>query len=105
MSWLNYHHLLYFWMAAREGSITKACRQLHLTQPTVSGQIRVLERTLKLRLFERAGRSIRLTDAGQMVYRYADEIFSLGREREEARVGPPAGRPRSMTWGGSSISR
>ena len=42
MNWLNYHHLLYFWMAAREGSITKACRQLHLTQPTVSGQIRAL---------------------------------------------------------------
>lgn len=99
MTWLNYHHLLYFWMAAREGSITKACRQLHLTQPTVSGQIRALEKKLKLRLFERAGRSIRLTDAGQMVYRYADEIFSLGRELEEALVGQPSGRPLRLVVG------
>jgi LysR family transcriptional regulator, transcriptional activator of nhaA len=99
MTWLNYHHLLYFWMAAREGSITKACRQLHLTQPTVSGQIRALEKKLKMRLFERAGRSIRLTDAGQTVYRYADEIFSLGRELEEALVGQPAGRPLRLVVG------
>jgi LysR family transcriptional activator of nhaA len=99
MNWLNYHHLLYFWMAAREGSITKACRQLHLTQPTVSGQIRALEKKLKMRLFERAGRSIRLTDAGQTVYRYADEIFSLGRELEEALVGQPAGRPLRLVVG------
>jgi LysR family transcriptional activator of nhaA len=99
MNWLNYHHLLYFWMAAREGSITKACRQLHLTQPTVSGQIRALEKKLKLRLFERSGRSIRLTDAGQMVYRYADEIFSLGRELEESIAGQPTDRPLRLMVG------
>jgi LysR family transcriptional activator of nhaA len=91
MNWLNYHHLLYFWTAAREGSITKACKQLHLTQPTVSGQIRELEKSLKTRLFERAGRSIRLTEAGQVVYRYADEIFMLGRELQEAVSGHPVG--------------
>jgi len=91
MNWLNYHHLLYFWTAAREGSITKACKQLHLTQPTVSGQIRELEKSLKTRLFERAGRSIRLTEAGQLVYRYADEIFTLGRELQDAVAGHPAG--------------
>jgi LysR family transcriptional activator of nhaA len=91
MNWLNYHHLLYFWTAAREGSITKACKQLHLTQPTVSSQIRELEKSLKTRLFERAGRSIRLTEAGQMVYRYADEIFMLGRELQDAVSGHPAG--------------
>jgi LysR family transcriptional activator of nhaA len=91
MSWLNYHHLLYFWTAAREGSITKACQQLHLTQPTVSGQIRELEKSLKTRLFERTGRSIRLTEAGQMVYRYADEIFTLGRELQDAVSGHSVG--------------
>ena len=91
MSWLNYHHLLYFWTAAREGSITKACEVLHLTQPTVSGQIRELEKSLKSRLFERSGRSIRLTEAGQIAYRYADEIFTLGRELQEALAGRPAG--------------
>ena len=75
MDWLNYHHLLYFWVAAREGSITKACRLLHLAQPTVSGQIKALEKSLKASLFDRSGRSIVLTDTGRVVYRYADEIF------------------------------
>jgi len=93
MDWLNYHHLLYFWMAAREGSITKACRALHLTQPTVSGQIRALERALKVRLFERSGRTVALTDTGRLVYRYADEIFSLGRELHDALHDRPHGQP------------
>lgn len=87
MDWLNYHHLLYFWTAAREGSIAAACRRLHLTQPTVSGQIKALERSLKAKLFERSGRSIVLTETGRLVYRYADEIFSLGRELEDALAG------------------
>ena len=92
MDWLNYHHLLYFWMAAREGGITKACRKLHLTQPTVSGQIRALERALKTRLFERAGRTVRLTETGQVVFRYADEIFALGRELQDALHDRPRGQ-------------
>lgn len=92
MDWLNYHHLLYFWMAAREGGITKACRKLHLTQPTVSGQIRALERALKARLFERAGRTVTLTETGRIVYRYADEIFSLGRELQDVLHDRPQGR-------------
>ena len=91
MAWLNYHHLLYFWTAAREGSITKACRQLHLTQPTVSGQIRTLEKALKTRLFERSGRAITLTETGRMVFRYADEIFALGRELQDTLDSRPAG--------------
>jgi LysR family transcriptional activator of nhaA len=93
MNWLNYHHLLYFWTAAREGSITRACRVLHLTQPTVSGQIRELERALKAKLFERSGRSVVLTDPGRLVYRYADEIFTLGRELQDALHDRPRGQP------------
>ena len=46
MEWLNYHHLLYFWMVAREGSIARASEQLLLAQPTLSGQIRALEKAL-----------------------------------------------------------
>jgi LysR family transcriptional regulator, transcriptional activator of nhaA len=91
MHWLNYHHLLYFWTVAREGSIAAACRRLHLTQPTVSGQIKVLERSLKAKLFARQGRSIVLTETGRLVYRYADEIFSLGRELVDAVGGRPTG--------------
>ena len=99
MNWLNYHHLLYFWTAAREGSVTKACQLLHLTQPTVSGQIHALEKSLKVQLFERSGRSIKLTEAGQLVYRYADEIFALGREMQDALAGQPAGLSRRVVVG------
>lgn len=92
MDWLNYHHLLYFWTAAREGSITRACRRLHLTQPTVSAQIRSLEKSFKATLFDRSGRTLALTDTGRMVYRYAEEIFSLGHELQDALRDRPRGQ-------------
>ena len=57
MDWINYHHLLYFYTIAREGSIAKACKQLHLTQPTISAQLRALEESLGEQLFLRSGRS------------------------------------------------
>lgn len=90
VDWLNYHHLLYFWMVAREGGITRAAEQLHLAQPTLSSQIRKLEKALGAELFERAGRSLVLTETGQLVYRYADEIFTLGRELKDAVRGQPS---------------
>lgn len=99
MSWLNYHHLLYFWTAAREGSITKASRQLHLSQPTVSGQIHALEKSLKTRLFDRAGRTLVLTDAGRTVFRYADEIFSLGRELQDSLSAQTVGHVKRLVVG------
>jgi LysR family transcriptional activator of nhaA len=92
MDWLNYHHLLYFWTVAREGSIARACQRLHLTQPTVSGQIRLLEKAVKAKLFERSGRGLALTDTGRLVYRYADEIFTLGRDLEDAIHDRPRGQ-------------
>lgn len=78
MEWMNYHHLLYFWLAAREGSVTAASEILQLSAPTVSGQINLLEESLGQKLFKRAGRSLVMTDAGKLVYRYAEEIFTLG---------------------------
>lgn len=80
MEWLNYHHLLYFWTVVREGSVVKAAETLRLSQPTVSSQVKALEASLGERLFTKVGRRLVPTDAGQMVFRYADEIFSLGRE-------------------------
>jgi LysR family transcriptional activator of nhaA len=80
MEWLNYHHLLYFWVVAREGSIVRASEQLRLAQPTISGQIRALEAELGEKLFTRVGRNLALTEIGQVVYRYADEIFPRGRD-------------------------
>lgn len=99
MEWLNYHHLLYFWVVAREGSIAKATHELRLAQPTISGQIKLLEESLGEQLFQRVGRRLVLTEAGRTVYRYADEIFSLGREMREAMRGRPTGRPQRLTVG------
>ena len=80
MEWLNYHHLLYFWTTARLGSVRRAADELHLTQPTVSAQLRALERALGRKLFARCGRTVALTESGQAAFRYAEEIFVLGRE-------------------------
>lgn len=80
MEWLNYHHLFYFWITAREGSIRRACEQVGLAQPTISGQIRQLERALGAQLFARAGRNLVLTETGRVVYGYAQRIFALGQE-------------------------
>jgi LysR family transcriptional regulator, transcriptional activator of nhaA len=99
MGWLNYHHLLYFWTVAREGSIARACQQLHLSQPTISGQLRSLERSLDAKLFERVGRNLVLSETGRTVYRYAEEIFSLGRELQNTLEGRPAGRPMRLLVG------
>ena len=80
MDWLNYHHLLYFWTVAKEGGVSRAAEMLHLAQPTLSSQIKKLEKAIGHELFERKGRTLSLTETGHLVYRYADEIFGLGRE-------------------------
>ena len=80
MEWLNYHHLLYFWSVAKHGSVRKACEELRLAQPTISAQIRVLEEALGEQLFARSGRRLILTEVGRDVFRYAEDIFFLGRE-------------------------
>ncbi len=80
MDWLNYHHLYYFWNVMREGSITGAGKRLHLVPATISAQISRLEESLGDKLFVRVGRSLEPTELGYHVFRYADEIFSLGRE-------------------------
>jgi len=103
MEWLNYHHLLYFWAVAKEGSIARACEKLHLAQPTISSQVRLLEETLGEKLFRRAGRGLALTEVGQVVYRYADEIFGLGRELQDAVKGQRRGRPLRLRVGVSDL--
>ena len=80
MDWLNYHHLRYFWVVAKEGSLARAAELLRVSQPSISGQIRELETALGQRLFKKEGRRNALTEAGRMVHRYAEEIFSLGGE-------------------------
>lgn len=93
MDWLNYHHLHYFWVVAREGSVTRACQILHLSQPTISGQIRELEKAMKAPLFAKSGRGLTLTETGRVVFQYADDIFALGRELMDVVSGRPIGQP------------
>ena len=99
MEWLNYHHLLYFWMVGREGSVARASEELRLAQPTISGQIRMLEEQLGEKLFRRSGRNLVLTDVGRLVFDYADQIFTLGRELLDAVKDRPTGRPRRFQVG------
>ena len=99
MEWLNYHHLFYFWAVAKDGSIVRASERLNLAQPTISGQLRALEETIGEKLFNRVGRNLVLTDVGRMVYRYADEIFTLGRELMDTLHDRPTGRPLRMAAG------
>jgi len=103
MDWLNYHHLLYFWMVAKRGSISRACEELRLAQPTISGQLRALEENLGEKLFARQGRHLVLTEAGQVVYRYADEIFALGNELTDVLKGRPRNRPMRLIVGISDL--
>jgi LysR family transcriptional activator of nhaA len=77
---LNFHHLHYFWVVAKEGNLTRAAQSLHVAQSALSTQIRALEEQLGHALFIRSGRNLLLTEAGQLVLDYADSIFALGSE-------------------------
>lgn len=103
MEWLNYHHLLYFWTVARTGGVSAASIELRLAQPTISGQLHVLEEHLGEKLFQRVGRRLELTEMGRVVYRYADEIFGLGRELMDAVRGRPTGRPLRLAIGVADV--
>lgn len=81
---MNYKQLRYFWTVAKTGSIARACEQLNLTPQTISGQIGLLEATLGVELFRRAGRRLELTETGRLALSYAEEIFQVGGELEEA---------------------
>ena len=97
---LNYHHLLYFYTVVREGGVTRAAAALNLTQPAVSAQLRTLERAIGEPLFVRRGRTLALTGTGTVVYRYAEEIFALGRELQQTLAGGAAeGRPARFVVG------
>lgn len=103
MEWLNYHHLLYFWLTAKTGSVTQASDELRLSQSTVSAQIRALERALDEKLFRRHGRRLVPTDVGRIVFQYADEIFALGRELVDTVKDRPTGRPLRLNVGVADV--
>lgn len=82
MSRINYHHLHYFWSVAKIGNLTLAAQQLHVSQSALSMQIKQLEDVINMRLFDRLGRTLVLTEAGRIIFDYANEIFSKGEELE-----------------------
>jgi LysR family transcriptional activator of nhaA len=100
---LNYHHLQVFWTAAREGGVTRASEKLHVSQPTVTTQIRALELALGTKLFRRSGRRLTLTDSGRAAYRYADEIVGLGRDLLDTMKGGSPAREVRLTVGVADV--
>lgn len=96
---LNYHYLRYFWMVAREGGLRRAAERLHVSQPTISAQVKALEEQLGEKLFRREGRGLALTEAGRRVFEYAEQIFSLGDELVSASAREGAERPLRVSVG------
>jgi LysR family transcriptional activator of nhaA len=103
MDWLNYHHLFYFWTVARAGSIARASEELRLAQPTISNQLKTLESSLGVKLLERQGRRLVLTDVGRTVLRYADDIFRTGQELQRAVKGLPTGQRLRLVAGVADV--
>lgn len=99
MDWLNYHHLLNFWLVVREGSVQRASAMLHVTPASVSVQVKQLERSLGVKLLQKQGRGLVPTEMGEEVAAYAAQIFSTGRELMEMVKGRPEGRPRELRVG------
>lgn len=96
---INYKHLRYFYAVARDGSIARASKRLHLTPQTISGQLHQLQEYLGADLFARVGRNLELTETGRLVLSYVDEIFSLGSELEQAVQRLPDRRPQVLRVG------
>ena len=96
---MNLKHLFYFWKTAKNGGVVRAGEALHITPQTISGQIRLLEESLETELFDRDGRSLKLTPAGRLAMEYADEMFSLSAELEQALRHFPKGRPTEFRVG------
>ena len=103
MNDLNYHHLKYFWAVARSETLTSAAEHLGLTPQTLSTQIKDLERSLGQDLFARSGRRLVLTDVGQSVFRYAEEIFAIGDELTEMVAGRAVGRAMQVALGVAEV--
>jgi LysR family transcriptional activator of nhaA len=99
MEWLNYHHLFYFWAVIHEGGVSAASEKLRLSPSTVSAQVSSLQEAMGGKLFRRVGRNLEPTELGRLVFRYANEIFFLGREMMETVRGRPVAGPLSLRVG------
>lgn len=102
---LNFHHLFYFWRVAKIGNLTRASEELHTSQSALSAQIRQLEERLGEDLFARQGRRLVLTDVGQLVLAYAEDIFGLSQEMLSRVGGQSEGVTRLRIGSVSTLSR
>ncbi|QSI75621.1 LysR family transcriptional regulator [Niveibacterium microcysteis] len=102
---LNFHHLFYFWRVARLGHLTRAAAELHTSQSALSAQIRQFEDRLGEPLFTRQGRRLQLTDTGQLVLSYAEDIFGLGQEMLGRLDGRSEGLTRLRVGSVATLSR
>lgn len=92
MKMLNLKHLYYFWLTAREGSITQACEIIDLAPQTLSSQIATLEENVNHMLFKREGRNLVLTPMGKEVFAYANKIFDITAQLEDVLQQTPDNR-------------
>lgn len=103
---LNFNHLRYFWAVAHEGNLTRAAARMNLSQSALSVQIRKLERQVGHRLFDRAGRKLVLTEAGQIALDYADTVFEAGNEFLSTMRGRPTAQRQILRIGAlTTLSR
>lgn len=101
----NFHHLFYFWRVAKGGHLTRTAQELHVSQSALSAQIRQLEERLGEALFEREGRRLVLTETGQLVLSYAENIFGLGQEMLGRLQGSSEGMVRLRVGSVATLSR
>src|SRR5215472_13969720 len=99
MEWLNYHHLQYFFVVVRKGSIRKASEELRVSSPAISTQLHSLEEHFGEKLLARSGRNLVLSEMGRVVFSYAEEIFALGQELMKTVKDRPTGRPLRLLVG------
>lgn len=103
---LNYNHLRYFWVVAHEGSLTRAAKRMNLSQSALSVQIQKLEHQMSHPLFERVGRKLILTEAGQIALEYADTVFKAGDELMSTLRGQPLATRQVLSVGAlTTLSR
>jgi LysR family transcriptional activator of nhaA len=96
---LNFRHLYYFWVVAKEGSITRAAERLDVAIQTISAQLSLLEQSIGKSLLAPQGRRLVLTEAGRVALSYADQIFLLGEQLQDVLAAPDMGRTMRLTVG------
>lgn len=96
---LNFRHLYYFWMVAKEGSVTRAAERLDVAVQTISAQLSLLEQSIGKSLLAPQGRRLVLTEAGRIALGYADQIFLLGEEMLDALTDSDVERTMRLTVG------